>query len=408
MHVVDVWTSEFRWVLRIATLIIVGQGCGERSPGAADLVLTRTGTVRGVVQLDASAEMRIDGYEADLVAISWLGVTPDATVAVFQSQDHLVRYFDHAGLFIGSFGGDGAGPGEFQNLPRGGWKADTLWVSDPQLRRITLISPVRTLVRTLPLLFTARPLAADSTTLPDFPFVSPYALYPGDSLLVSADPERSDPRADKVDGSALLTISADGWIGRLIAVIPSAGSIEVALPGGGVAGGRIPFFPRPLWAVSPDGGVVATVVTKLGDQGGAITVTLTSQHSGATVRKDIPFEGVPIPAQVVDSLLAGAARVPIPELRRAYEASVRDLAQSMYPPVEELVIGNDHRLWLGLRATGAWRSWLVIDEEGNAVALVSLPATGSVEAALGDAVWVVEPDDNDVQSIVRYRLRSRG
>jgi len=46
--------------------------------------------------------------------------------------------FDMSGKFVRNIGRDGAGPGEFRQIERFGWVGDTLWVSDPVLRRYTL------------------------------------------------------------------------------------------------------------------------------------------------------------------------------------------------------------------------------------------------------------------------------
>ena len=130
-------------------LAVVCFACGGTSERSEWRLMASEGTMEGVPQLQAEPEMRIDGYAADLVPISWLGVGPTGTIAILQTQDHVVRFFDSAGSPVGSVGGDGEGPGEFRTLQRGGWKADTLWVSDFALHRVTLISPEVAFLRTL-------------------------------------------------------------------------------------------------------------------------------------------------------------------------------------------------------------------------------------------------------------------
>ena len=118
-------------------------------------------------------DLRIDGYAADLVPVEWVGVSPRGTLALFQGQDATVRFFDPEGNLLGSVGRRGSGPGEFESLIRGGWVGDTLWVSDLQLSRITLISPDLEFVRVLPPLAGATPRAEDEGRLPTFHFVFP-------------------------------------------------------------------------------------------------------------------------------------------------------------------------------------------------------------------------------------------
>lgn len=365
------------------------------------------GTMEGVPRLHAAPEMRIDGYEADLVPINWVGVASDGTVAVLQSQDRVVRFFDPSGTPIGALGGEGKGPGEFVSLARAGWKADTLWVSDPWLDRVTLISPERVLLRTLLPLVIARPLPEDSSSLPTFPSVAPYAVYERDSMLVTAIPAAADPRAEALGGLPLLRVSQEGWIRRVVTVVPrSEGILNIPLPDGGIAVAHTPYFPHPQWAVSPDGRVIAIVTTTLrgGDQG-FITVVMVNEEGAELFKREFPFEGVPIPQHVADSVLrVRAERARIPEARRAYESDVRDLVPPVYPPVRELVVGNDHRIWIGLRATEQGRPWLVLDEGGVPAGIVTMPPNSSVRAANADYVWAVERDEFDVGSVIRYRL----
>lgn len=80
-------------------------------------------------------ELRIDAADADLSPVGWIAVAKDGTIAVGQSQDHLIRCFDARGASLGTFGRDGAGPGEFRYLTIQGWLGDTLWVSDVGVRR---------------------------------------------------------------------------------------------------------------------------------------------------------------------------------------------------------------------------------------------------------------------------------
>ena len=141
--------ATLRAGITVELLAVVCFACGGTSERSEWRLMASEGTMEGVPQLHAEPEMRIDGYAADLGPISWLGVGPTGTIAILQTQDHVVRFFDSAGSPVGSVGGDGEGPGEFRTLQRGGWKADTLWVSDFALHRVTLISPEVAFLRTL-------------------------------------------------------------------------------------------------------------------------------------------------------------------------------------------------------------------------------------------------------------------
>jgi len=152
----------------------------------------------GRATLGVQEELRIDGYEADLVPITWMGVSSEGTIAVVQWQDELVRFFDASGEDLGAVGGQGEGPGEFMRPVRAGWIQDTLWVSDTQLGRVVAISPDLEVLRTVRNPEIVRPSPSDSVRYGSYTFASPYAVYGDGSSLVWAiqptDPENAPCR----------------------------------------------------------------------------------------------------------------------------------------------------------------------------------------------------------------------
>lgn len=69
-------------------------------------------------------------------------------LAVLQRLEQGVRFFTADGEFISYVGGAGQGPGEFDNAIRLGRIADTLWVIDGDLERVTLLQIDGTVLRT--------------------------------------------------------------------------------------------------------------------------------------------------------------------------------------------------------------------------------------------------------------------
>jgi hypothetical protein len=111
--------------------------CGDRAPdGGAASEGVRTFEIRWATIVE---EVRIDGYAEDLVPIQFVVVADDGGIAITQAQDAAVRFFTAEGEPAGRFGVQGEGPGEFLMTGRLGWLADTLWVFDPRVRRMTLI-----------------------------------------------------------------------------------------------------------------------------------------------------------------------------------------------------------------------------------------------------------------------------
>src|SRR5690606_34756847 len=98
--------------------------------------------------LPATTELVLSGKQLDLVAIANLIIGKDGRLHVWQDADGMIRRFDSAGGELGSVAPNGEGPGEFRLRSLGGVVGDTLWVSDPMLRRTTMFRADGSLLRT--------------------------------------------------------------------------------------------------------------------------------------------------------------------------------------------------------------------------------------------------------------------
>lgn len=371
---------------------------------AADDIEAVQGDLR---TLAVETEMRIDGNDEVLVPIGWVGVAGDGAIVVMQTQVASLRIFDSEGQPIGRIGGRGQGPGEFERPVRGGWKGDSLWVSDVSLSRVSLFGPELAFSRVTSPVTMAEPRGEDADRLPRFPFVSPYGVYPGDTLLLSGQWAAGDPLGERMEGlPVLLRASVDGTMQGIVMTVPrNEGSINVT-HGRGVIGAVVPFFPRPLWTVAPDGDRIATVTTHAsGVEEGSLHLRVVDERGRGLVDRRIPFEPVPIPRHVADSALrATAERVRPPEMARAVEREAQERMSPVYAPVHTLLIGSDHRIWLGLRATEEGTPWLVLDPDGEPVGRVLLPSNQAIRAADAKHLWVTERDELGVESVIRARV----
>ena len=348
----------------------------------------------GTTNLDLVEEMRIDGIEADLVPIHTVAVAGDGSIAISQGQDHNVRFFSAAGEPLGSVGREGSGPGEFRRVGRMGWLADTLWVSEPMQSRVTLISPNRTLVRTINFAVRTRPGSPASSTT--YGFLSPYALYSDESVLVSGQSEES---------FSFIHMTLDGDLLRVTTRIRlRADAHQVRGSDGSVASTNL-FRVTPHSAVSPDGRLAAIARTNFaGSQDHTFSVAVMNRDADTVFARDYPFEGVPIPKSVVDSLVAiKFARLRSTTLANAFRREA--YAPPVYPPLRNLLMADDGSVWVELRATEEGRPYLVLDHAGEVVDTVILPSNTTVAVVSGSSVYALELDEDDVQSVVRYRLQ---
>ncbi|HUF49726.1 MAG TPA: hypothetical protein VMN60_02770 [Longimicrobiales bacterium] len=388
--------KSYRVVAIGLAVVLTAAACGM---GGSDASSTRE-----LRRFALEQDLRIDGYEADLVPISWVGVSPRGTIALFQGQDNTVRFFDDTGAFLGAVGRQGEGPGEFRRMVRAGWIADTLWVSDTQLRRVTLISPDLDVIRVVRNHDVARPMPADDR-FTAYVQPSPYALYSdGGSMVWALRPvDPAQARGDD-EPTLVLRLAEDGSIQGRVASIPAYAGLSVTVElGGGFALGQIPFVPGPAWTVSPDGSRLGILTTDMAAAEPSYRVYVVDDGGDVVIDRSFTFVPEPIPAERIDSVIearvsrmdAGAGEM---------ESKMRAAAPSVFGEAERLVIGADDRVWVGMRRRADGTRWLVLSSTGDPVGDIVLPPRVLLSAADGEHVWCIERDEFDVGSVVRYRI----
>jgi len=170
-------------------------------------------------------EMRIDGHTAVLSPISNMAVSPDGILAIAERPGASIRFFDPSGEMLDARFREGEGPGEFLAVTKLGWVADTLWVHDFRLNRITLISPQLLPVRNFPNLNSARPADPGLSELPEFNRVRPEALRADGSTLSRLSTPSGDGSENFPEGVTTMgLVSEDGTIHHIVAGIPEGRS----------------------------------------------------------------------------------------------------------------------------------------------------------------------------------------
>ena len=129
------------WLIA-CSLILHHVGCSETNAG--------TTLVDELPSIEVEEAFRIGSVDdPDLGFSSIGGVTVDreGTAFVFDRRDVTIRAYDADGTLQTKFGGPGEGPGEFRLPTALGFRADTLWVLDIRLRRISLFSRTGEFIR---------------------------------------------------------------------------------------------------------------------------------------------------------------------------------------------------------------------------------------------------------------------
>jgi hypothetical protein len=332
--------------------------------------------------------------QEDLVPIDAVVPGANGIIAVSQRQDYSIRFFDDAGKSLGSFGRQGGGPGEFDGIDRFGWVADTLWVGDRGLNRLTFVSANQTLIRSVLIPDKARFRGATTAGDFAFDFLIVYTVL-SDGNVISAGQTR--------DGlAALIRMTSDGIVLDTVAVQTLPGSSgTVWFPGGGNA--SPPFSNIAYTAASPDGRLIVVAKASLeGNDAGTYTVTVVTVEGDTLYHRRYPFSGVEIPRAAADSAIEAMARRLSPANAAIYrrEASI----PPVYPPLRGVVISSDGSVCVRLRDTKDGRPYVLLDAAGALRGEITLPFNSTVAAASANSIWVLEQDENDVQSIVRYRV----
>jgi hypothetical protein len=390
--------------------------CGVAQPAARKFSLTE--------------ELRIDGSRFELRApFGFLVVSRTGQMAVADWLNFHVRLFDSAGASVANFGAEGAGPGEFRAIAwrgrrranfDGGMVGDTVWVSEVAQRRMTYIAPDGRLLRTVTVP-PIRPVRAASNPGGLFGG-APVAVLSDGTLIVRSANQRTDATGALAPGERVYAAIAPGAeTYTVVARVPAA-----TVPTISVNDPRtnrpltwpVPFAPRPVDEVSPDGTRIVFAVPEIvSATTGKLTLTMLGTNGDTIAVRTHPLTGVPLSRDVVENHL------------RTLESDMRaldDLGRPAFDPavtrealsklraamperrfsIGQMRVGIDNSIWISMMAPGGESAWYIFDDTGDALGyVVHKPRNGHVlQAASRTAMWVMEYDDNGFAQIVRYRV----
>lgn len=362
--------------------------------------------------LTATRELLLSGAELDFVPITMMVVDGHGRMHVWQDDDARIRRFEADGTELESVGRGGEGPGEFRMRSFGGMVGDTFWVSDPMLRRTTFFGPDGKLLRTQRWPF--------GVTRGEEYFaagvgVQPYIVEPGGTQIVRfGRGERTDlPSWWKPSAAAdvFLRVDSTGQFLKLLTTIPPSSSgcrRELIVPGRSPGTIMVPFCEHTfrIASIESDRIVYASPDSAAGQGRYAVRATRLDGRQLYSIR--VAERPVRIPREVADSARRDLMRPRPrpPEVQRAIERSYgRMRFPDFYPPLSSLFVGRDGTAWIGLRASAGDRQWLVIAPDGKERGTLTLPASFRMSAADGNRIWGTSLDEDDLPSVVRYRIQ---
>lgn len=81
------------------------------------------------------------------------------------------------------------------------------------------------------------------------------------------------------------------------------------------------------------------------------------------------------------------------------------VVRTVYPPLEGATfVGRDGTIWIGLRGTEEGNPWLILNPDGSLYGRLTVPTNVKITAGERTQFWGSEYDENDIQSVVRYRI----
>jgi hypothetical protein len=390
-------------------------------------------------------EVRLDANTEDFPDVGSVLVNARGDMVVFVNKDQQLRFYDAAGNKLGTFGRVGSGPGEFRRANLLGWVADTLWLFDFDQRRVTYISPNRQLLRTELLnqslnsmagyapgsapaarpappvegaiaMFSVRAVTTDR-------YVGLASVYKGklpdgrtDSKAVIASIPRWTAVAPE---NGKLAPAGDTVVSRSFAVIaepPPTTSTSMQWSrsdGRGSAMSVVPFMFSPATTVSADGKRLAFLTVEPGEGGGTYTLRIMSTAGEPILTRSYPYKGVPIPGSVVDSVMehfgqqANGRSFFQPEALTSFKDQLKTRMPKFYAPVSRVHLGRDNATWIQMRRPDPRLPAMMVqvDARGEQIGAFDLPPRHTVMYISRDQLWAMVTDEDDLPSVVRYRLK---
>ena len=381
-------------------LVLVHAGCGEMDAG-----LTR---VDELPNIDVEEVFRIGSVDDPDVGFSSVGgitVDRDGSAFVFDRRDVTIRVYDGDGALRTKFGGPGEGPGEFRTPAAIGFRADTLWVVDIRLRRISLFSREGDFIR--------------SMNMPSVPFNFTSELQ-GQIIAAGLRPD------GLFDSSWMVPVARDMptdsfWMPHVR--LDSAGTIvdtvQLQRFGFGSRRATITLNGRdfnvqagpahePLWVDAQDEFYVIERPVASSADVGQFSVTRIAGKTDTVFTRQYSYRPLPFDQAATEAAIARAVatyqRMPGIDTAALDATFRRDfVAPAFHPPVDQARVGSDGVLWLRREDDGgATRRWLLVGPDGSARGVIDLPRETTVYWSDGSVVWAIEQDELEVPWLVKY------
>lgn len=340
---------------------------------------------------DLAREIVLDGAAEDFGEVSGGRINSRGDIALTLRHDFQVRIYDTNGRRVATIGRRGSGPEEFQRPQVQGWNADTVWIYDFGLRRHSFFTRSGRLVRTTPSETAQRQVRVvndgSEARLVDF---SPSARLQDGSMIGAGTILRSAVGDRKARELVIASYSTDGTARRL-ASLEADPRWEQALASTNMV------------VTSPAGDeILAVSVSDLSQSGSTVLLSRINAAGNVLTTTRLPYRGFAFPAARRDSILRRGVGV---DRSRSVPAS---MVPSVIPPVWGALLRNDGMALLTMQETPTSLKVVMVDRKGVVRGEFRLPKGHELMSARDEHVWLRTRNNDDIVSLVRYRLRCKG
>jgi hypothetical protein len=389
-------------VRRLAALAVVMAGCAGSSDGGD--------FVDALPHFTIDEELRIgsvDDPDVGFSSITAVTVDQAGRVFVLERQEMAVRIYDDDGILQTKLGSRGEGPGEFQFPSAMGLIADTLWVSDVMLRRVSLFTPDDGFIYSFPMttveIETVPGLAArlvSQDPRPDGLLNTTWMIpvlreMPDDSFWLP------HARMDR-DGTVIDTIQLQRY-GFAQRERVDVGGRTLSVPSGPSS--------HPLFIDAGDDAYVIERPVATSADAAEFTITRIAGIADTLFHDTLGYRPRPFDATAIDSVIAAA----VASYRQRNDPDADAIAAAFragfsppafHPPIGSGRVGEDGTLWLERHdAGGPVIEWLLVAADGEPRGILELDRGTVVHWSDASILWAVARDEFDVPWLVKYRLR---
>jgi hypothetical protein len=342
------------------------------------------------------------------------------TAVVVDGRIYKLLIFNSSGQLIDSIGREGDGPGEFRGAVRIGLRGDTLWVGDGRRRIRSFFSRGGRFHRSEPLVPLMLGWDALGRAIPTRRTAG--FLSNGHTAAVgkvSLPPDSVPAPQPRGSVGLLMLFDTTGTARETLAFIPAHSlGFDINLGRGTFLLGATQFSDAPLWTSADDGELVLLVDRRNTEVQGMNTYKVIGWDAQGRRRfaEPVPYDPVPVSSATVDSLVDFWGRDMLlsdSSLALSFTtALVRDSlkAPAHYPPVSDVFVGADGRIWIGRegllgRMHALPTGYDVLTPDGKLIGRIKLERPARIIAASRDAAWIVDYDQNDVPVLSRHPIR---